>query len=49
MASFRQSIGTWQARVRRKGVPDEVRSFTTTADAVAWAREIETAMHKGAH
>ncbi|WP_426339938.1 tyrosine-type recombinase/integrase [Pseudoduganella sp. S-14] len=49
MASFRQRLGTWQARVRRKGFPDEVKSFTTKAEAVAWAREIEAAMHKGIH
>ena len=49
MASFRQRSGTWQARVRRKGFPDEVRSFSTKAEAAAWAREIETAMHKGVH
>ncbi|XLZ69366.1 integrase [Massilia sp. SR12] len=49
MASFRQRSGTWQARVRTKGFPDEVKSFSTKAEAVAWAREVEASMHKGSY
>jgi integrase len=49
MASIRQRLGTWQARVRRKGYPDEVASFKTKTEAQAWARSIESAMHQGAY
>jgi dsDNA-binding SOS-regulon protein len=49
MASIRQRSGTWQARVRRKGYPDEVASFKTKTEAQAWARSIESAMDHGAH
>jgi integrase len=49
MASFRQRSGTWQARVRTKGYPDEVKSFSSKAEAVAWAREVEVSMHKGSY
>jgi integrase len=47
MASIRQRSGTWQARVRRKGYPDEVKSFSTKADAQAWARSVETEIDQG--
>ncbi|WP_256078017.1 tyrosine-type recombinase/integrase [Massilia sp. YIM B04103] len=49
MASFRQRSGTWQARVRTKGFPDEVKSFSTKSEAVAWAREVEASMYKGSY
>jgi integrase len=49
MASIRQRAGTWQARVRRKGYPDEVASFITKAEAQKWARSIEAAMDQGTH
>ena len=49
MASIRQRSGTWQARVRRKGFPDEVKSFPTKTEAQAWARNIETAMYQGSY
>lgn len=49
MASIRQRSGTWQARVRRKGYPDEVASFKTKTEAQAWARSIESAMDLGAY
>nr|WP_315251310.1 site-specific integrase [uncultured Duganella sp.] len=49
MASIRQRVGVWQARVRRKGYPDEVKSFSTKAEAQIWARAIESAMDHGAH
>lgn len=49
MASIRQRAGVWQARIRRKGYPDEVSSFNTKAEAQAWARSLETAMDQGAH
>ena len=47
MASIRQRSGTWQARVRRKGYPDEVASFKTKTEAQAWARSVESAMDQG--
>lgn len=49
MASIRQRAGKWQARVRRKGYPDEVASFNTKTDAQTWARSIESAMDQGAY
>jgi hypothetical protein len=49
MASIRQRAGVWQARIRRKGYPDEVSSFNTKADAQAWARSLEAAMDQGVH
>ena len=47
MASFRYRSNQWQARVRRKGYPDETKSFTSRQDAEKWARSIESAMDRG--
>jgi hypothetical protein len=47
MASFRYRINQWQARVRRKGFPDETKSFTTRQEAEKWACSIESNMDKG--
>jgi integrase len=47
MASFRYRSNRWQARVRRKGYPDEVKSFITRLDAEKWARSIESDIDKG--
>lgn len=49
MASIRQRAGTWQARVRRIGFPEEVRSFKTKTEAQAWARTVEAGMDQGTH
>lgn len=49
MASIRQRSGKWQARIRRKGYPDEVASFKTKTEAQTWARSIESAMDQGSH
>lgn len=49
MASIRQRGSKWQARVIRKGYPEEVRSFETKQEAQKWARSIESAMDKGAY
>jgi hypothetical protein len=49
MASIRERSGVWQARVRRKGFPDEVNSFTTKTEAQKWAREIESSMDRGSY
>lgn len=47
MASFRMHGKRWQARIRRHGHPDEVRSFFTRQDAERWARSIEIEMDRG--
>ena len=48
MASFRQrDSGYWQAIIRRKGYPDESRTFRTKADAEAWARDVESKIDRG--
>ena len=47
MASIRNRGNKWQARVTRKGFPDEVKSFTSRQDAERWARSVETEMDKG--
>ena len=48
MASFRQrDSGYWQAIIRRKGHPDESKSFRTKADAEAWARDVESKIDRG--
>ena len=48
MATFRQrTSGYWQAIIRRKGHPDESKTFRTKVDAEAWARDIESKIDKG--
>jgi len=37
----------WQARVRRKGWPVQIKTFDSKADAQAWAREVESEMDRG--
>ena len=49
IASIRQRSGVWQARIRRKGYPDEVSSFDTKTEAQTWARSIESAMDQEVH
>jgi integrase len=49
MASIRQRSGVWQARVRRKGYPEEVNSFKSKAEAQMWARSVESSMDQGVH
>lgn len=49
MASIRQRSGVWQARVRRKGFPEEVASFASKVEAQMWARRIESTMDQGTH
>jgi len=48
MASIRQRNGKWQARVRRKGRSPIEKTFTTRADAVKWARSVESEIDRGA-
>lgn len=37
----------WQARVRRKGYPVQIKTFNTRADAEAWARQVESEVDRG--
>ena len=48
MASFRQRSSKWQARVKRDGFPDQVKTFEVKADAERWARSVESEMDRGA-
>ena len=47
MASFKQRGKYWQARVRRRGWPEETKSFKTKNEAEAWARDVESKMDRG--
>jgi integrase len=47
MASFRHRGNRWQARVRRQGHPDEVKSFVNRQDAERWARSVEIEIDRG--
>lgn len=48
MASFRQRGELqWQARINRKGFPAQVKTFSTRADAEAWARQVESEIDRG--
>ena len=44
MASIRKRGSSWQVQVRRDGFPALSKTFSTKADAVAWAREKERAI-----
>ncbi|AOL20336.1 MULTISPECIES: site-specific integrase [Xanthomonas] len=48
MASFRKRDEfQWQARVRRRGYPEQTKTFNTKAEAEAWARKIESEIDRG--
>ncbi len=47
MANIRKLGQNWQARVRRRGFPDETKSFPSKAEAERWARSIEGEMDRG--
>ena len=47
MASIRKRGDSWQARVNRKGYPEQIKSFTSRNDAAAWARLLESEFDKG--
>ncbi len=49
MASIRLHGDRWQARVRRKGHPEESRSFATRIDTERWARAIESEIDRGTY
>jgi integrase len=47
MATFRQRGDKWQARIQRKGFETQAASFTSLADAKAWARRLESGIDRG--
>lgn len=48
MASIRKRGDLqWQAEIRRKGFPDQRRTFNTRLDAEKWARQIENEIDRG--
>lgn len=48
MATIRQRTnGHWQAVVRRRGHPDQSRTFPNKTEAVVWAQTVETDMRRG--
>lgn len=47
MATFRRRAGKWQARIQRKGYPDQTKTFLNKSDAVAWARQVESELERG--
>jgi len=47
MATIRKRGTSWQAIVKRKGLPIQRKNFKTKAPATAWARRIETSMDNG--
>jgi integrase len=49
MASFRQRGSKWQARIKRDGFPDQVKSFEAKAEAERWARSVESDMDRGGY
>ena len=49
MASFRQRGSKWQARIKRDGFPDQVKSFEAKAEAERWARSVESEMDQGGY
>ena len=49
MASFRQRSSKWQARIKRDGFPDQVKSFESKAEAERWARSVESEMDQGGY
>ena len=44
----KRGAGSWLARIRRSGWPEQTRTFSTKADAEAWARATEREMDTGA-
>jgi integrase len=47
MASFSKRGAYWRAQIRRKGYPEQNRTFDSKAQAEAWARSIENEMDRG--
>ncbi|MCY1213649.1 Tyrosine recombinase XerC [compost metagenome] len=49
MASISRRGDRWQVRVRRRGFPLEVKTFTTRQGAERWARSIEIEIDRGSY
>jgi integrase len=47
MACIERRGKYWRVKVRRKGYPDQTRSFDTRAQADVWARDVEGEMDRG--
>lgn len=47
MAIEKKANGTWQARIRRKGQPEQSKTFAYKDDAKAWMRDVENKMDRG--
>jgi hypothetical protein len=47
MASVRKHGDKWQARVQRKGQSSLAKSFNNKADALKWARSVESQVDLG--
>lgn len=47
MATITKRGRYYQAKIRRKGYPDQSRSFNTAQEARAWARKVESDMDQG--
>jgi integrase len=47
MATLRKRGNSWQATIKRKGHPLQIKTFAGKAPAAAWARRIETSMDNG--
>lgn len=47
MAAIWKRGNYWRAYIRRKGQPQQTRSFDTRAEAEAWARHVESEMDRG--
>lgn len=47
MATIRYRNEAWRVQIRRRGFPHQFKSFRSKADAVAWAREVESEMDRG--
>lgn len=43
----KRKTGAWQARIRRHGYPEQIKTFDRKRDAADWSRDIETAMKSG--
>ena len=47
MACIEKRAKYWRVKVRRKGYPEQTRSFDTRAQAEVWARDVESEMDRG--
>lgn len=48
MATIRQkAAGQWHVQIRKRGYPNQTRTFQTKRDAQNWANEIETEIYRG--